>query len=62
MDTPTPQSDPQLERRQLVLGIVIILLLILLATGAIFLLIVNSGGRGNYMQDVLDAGEQRQGS
>jgi hypothetical protein len=58
--TPAPQPDPRQETRQIVWGVIITLLVILVATALFTLMLMKSGGRGNYYNDMMERGERRQ--
>lgn len=54
MDTPQAAPDPARERRQLLIGIVITVLVFAVAIALFTLLIIKSGGRGNYYNDIME--------
>ncbi|MDQ3024218.1 MAG: hypothetical protein M3R04_07550 [bacterium] len=59
MDTTPQPPDPQRERRQLVLGVVAIVLIFAVLITVFTLLIMRSGGRGDYYNDIMERGAQR---
>jgi hypothetical protein len=54
MDTFQPSPDPKRERRQLILGIAITVLLFAVLITFFTVLIIKSGGRGNYYNDIME--------
>lgn len=54
MDSSQPAPDPARERKQLLIGIVITVLVFAVLIGAFTLLIMKSGGRGNYYNDIME--------
>lgn len=62
MDVPQSPETAQRERRQLIIGIVLTTIVLVLIVAAFTLMLMNSKGRGNYYQDIMDSQKLRQES
>jgi hypothetical protein len=55
-----PPPDSQRERRQLLVGVIVTVLIFAVLIGLFTLLIIKSGGRGNYYNDIMETQRERQ--
>jgi hypothetical protein len=62
MDTPQSAPDPARDRGQLIFGVILTVVIFVLLVGAFTLLIIKSGGQGNYYNDIMVKGAASQGS
>jgi hypothetical protein len=62
MDVQQAPEDAKRERRQMLIGITITTIVLLLIVAFFTLMLMRTGGKGNYYQDIMDSQKLRQES